>query len=142
MVNQMSLWLMKSEPADYAWEQLVIDCRAKWGGVRNHQAAAYMREMCVGDEAFFYHSHEDLAIMGIMKIAKKAYPDPEDPTGRFVIVDVVPVCALERPVTLREIKADKILRELAIVRQPRLSVMPVSLAAWKRVLALEKAQKC
>ena len=137
----MTLWLMKSEPAEYAWEQLVIDRRAKWDGVRNHQATAYMRAMAVGDEAFFYHSGDERAIMGIVKIVKKAYPDPNDPTGRFVIVDVVPVRALPRPVTLRQIKIDKILNKLAIVRQPRLSVSPVADEAWKRALELAGGQK-
>ncbi len=135
----MSLWLMKSEPAEYAWEQLAIDRRAKWDGVRNHQATAYMKAMAVGDEAFFYHSGDQRAIVGIMKIVKKAYLDPNDPTGRFVIVDIAPVRALPRPVTLREIKVDKVLSNLAIVRQPRLSVAPVTAEAWERVLDLAGA---
>jgi len=130
---------MKSEPAEYAWEHLAIDRRAKWDGVRNHQATAYMKAMAVGDEAFFYHSGDQRAIVGIVKIVKKAYLDPNDPTGRFVIVDIAPVRALPRPVTLREIKVDKVLSNLAIVRQPRLSVAPVTAEAWERVLDLAGA---
>ncbi len=137
----MAYWLMKSEPSAFAWGQLAVDKRAKWDGVRNHQAANNMKAMKVGDEAFFYHSNEDLAIMGIMKITKLAYPDSSDPTGRFVMVDVAPVKAMARPVTLQEIKADKVLQLMAIVRQSRLSVSPVTAVEWKRVLELAGNKK-
>lgn len=130
----MAHWLMKSEPAELSWEQLVVDRRAKWDGVRNHQAANNMKAMHLGDEAFFYHSKEGLAIMGIIKISKLSYLDKSDPTGRFVMVDVMPVRALKRPVTLREIKEDRILREMAMVRQPRLSVSSLAEDEWERVL--------
>ncbi len=132
----MAYWLMKSEPTAFAWEQLAVDKRAKWDGVRNHQAANNMKAMRLGDEAFFYHSNEGLAIIGIMRITKLAYPDGSDPTGRFVMVDVAPVRALPRPVTLREIKMDKLLQGMALVRQSRLSVSSVTEAEWARVLAL------
>lgn len=137
----MAYWLMKSEPSVYAWDQLMVDKRAKWDGVRNYQAANNMKAMKLGDEAFFYHSNEDLAIMGIMKITKLAYPDPGDPTGRFVMVDVGPVKALAKPVTLKEIKADKLLQKMAILRQSRLSISPVTAAEWKRVLDLADSKK-
>ncbi|WP_301100275.1 EVE domain-containing protein [Propionivibrio sp.] len=135
----MTFWLMKSEPAAFAWQQLMTDKRAKWDGVRNHQAANNMKAMQLGDEAFFYHSNEGLEIVGIMRITKRAYPDGSDPTGRFVMVDVAPVRALKHSVTLKTIKADPLLRGMALVRQSRLSVSPVTAAEWRRVLELSEA---
>ena len=132
----MAYWLLKSEPSVYAWEQLALDRRAKWDGIRNHQAANNLKAMRRGDEAFFYHSNEGLAIIGLVKIVKEAIPDPNDPTGRFVMVDIAPVRALSRPVTLRELKADKALQNMALIRQARLSVSPVTTEEWERVLAL------
>ena len=132
----MALWLLKSEPSVYAWDRLVEDRRAKWDGVRNHQAAANMKAMRRGDEAFFYHSNEGLAIVGIAKIVKEASPDHTDPTGRFVLVDIAPVRALPRALSLREIKADPFLRTMALVRQSRLSVTSVTPEEWHRVLTL------
>lgn len=134
----MAYWLMKSEPAVYSWDRLVKEKRTAWDGVRNYQAANNMRAMQIGDEAFFYHSNEGLAIVGIMKIIKTAYPDPADTTGKFVMVDVAPVRALKHPVTLREIKADKILGQMAIVRQMRLSVSPVTQIEWEKAVQLEE----
>lgn len=135
----MAFWLMKSEPAAFAWQQLMTDKRAKWDGVRNHQAANNMKAMQLGDEAFFYHSNEGLEIVGVMRVTKRAYPDGSDPTGRFVMVDVAPVRALKRPVTLKTVKADALLRGMALVRQSRLSVSPVTAAEWRRVLELSEA---
>jgi len=135
----MAFWLMKSEPAAFAWQQLMTDKRAKWDGVRNHQAANNMKAMQLGDEAFFYHSNEGLEIVGVMRVTKRAYPDGSDPTGRFVMVDVAPVRALKHPVTLKTIKADPLLRGMALVRQSRLSVSPVTAAEWRRVLELSEA---
>ena len=135
----MAYWLMKSEPAVYSWDRLVKDKRAAWDGVKNYQAANNLRAMQIGDEAFFYHSNAGLAIVGIMKIVKTAYPDPSDSTGKFVMVDIAPVRALKRPVTLQEIKTDKLLGHMAIVRQMRLSVSPVTKGEWGRVFQLEKA---
>jgi predicted RNA-binding protein with PUA-like domain len=127
----MRHWLLKSEPSAYSWEQLVRDGRAAWNGVRNHQAANNLKAMKAGDRAFFYHSSEGLAIVGIVAIAKEAYPDPSDKTGRFVMVDVTPVEPLPMPVTLAQIKAEKKLADLALVRQSRLSVVPVSAEEWR-----------
>src|SRR3984957_7852992 len=101
-----SYWLMKSEPSVYSWSQLVKDKRTSWSGVRNYQANNNMKTMKVGDEAFFYHSGEERAIVGIMKIVGPWHLDPSDKTGRFGMVDVAPVRALKTPVTLAEIKAD------------------------------------
>jgi predicted RNA-binding protein with PUA-like domain len=124
-------WLMKSEPRKYSWEQLVKDGRTHWDGVRNYQAANNLKAMKAGDRAFFYHSIEGLAIVGVMEIVKEASPDPGDPAGRFVMVDVAPVCAVKKPVSLAAIKAEPRLLNLALVRQPRLSVVPVSLPEWR-----------
>ena len=127
----MHHWLLKSEPSAYSWEQLVKDGRTNWSGVRNFQAANNLKAMAVGDRAFFYHSNEGLAIVGIVEIVKAAYPDPSDKTGRFVMVDVKPVAPVKTPVTLAEIKAEKKLADFALVRQSRLSVVPVSAEEWR-----------
>jgi predicted RNA-binding protein with PUA-like domain len=126
----MAYWLLKSEPAAYSWSDLVRDRRTAWTGVRNHQAAKNLRAMRSGDRAFFYHSNEGLAIVGAVEIVRTAYPDPDDKTGRFVTVDVVPIAAAKMPVTLAQIKAESRLKALALVRQSRLSVSPVSAAEW------------
>ncbi len=132
----MAYWLMKSEPDVYPWERLQREKRGSWDGVRNHQAAIHLRAMQVGDEAFFYHSNIGKEIVGIMQVVKTAYPDPSDTTGKFVMVDVAPVQPLARTVTLAQIKADKILQTMVLVRQGRLSVSPVTAIQWRRVLVL------
>src|ERR1700759_3186280 len=101
----MQYWLMKSEPSAYSWEQLNKDGKTNWSGVRNFQAAANLKAMKKGDHAFFYHSNEGLAVVGICEIVKEAYPDPSDKTGKFVQVDVKPVAPLKQAVTMAEIKA-------------------------------------
>lgn len=126
----MRYWLLKSEPFKYSWEQLVRDGRTHWDGVRNHQAANNLRAMRNGDRAFFYHSNEGLAVVGVAEIVREAYPDPSDESGRFVMVDVRPVRPVERPVTLQQIKAEPRLADLALVRQSRLSVVPVAPSEW------------
>ena len=127
----MGYWIMKSEPSAYSWDQLVKDGKTNWSGVRNFQAAANLKAMKPGDKAFFYHSNEGLAIVGIMEIVKAAYPDPSDKEGKFVQVDVKPLAPVPKPVTLSEIKAEPKLKELKLVRQGRLSVSPVSAEEWK-----------
>lgn len=129
----MAYWLMKSEPSAYSWEQLVKDGRTNWNGVRNYQAANNLKAMQQGDRAFFYHSNEGLAVVGIAEIVKTAYPDPTDKTGRFVMVDIKPVAPMKTPVTLAEIKAEPKLKDLALVRQGRLSVSPVGVEEWKTI---------
>jgi predicted RNA-binding protein with PUA-like domain len=126
----MAHWLLKSEPVKYPWSRLVEDKRTFWDGVRNHQAAGNLKAMKIGDTAFFYHSNEGLEIVGIAEIVREAYPDPSDPAGRFVMVDVAPVRAVPQSVTLKAIKAEPRLQDLALVRQSRLSVVPVSDAEW------------
>ncbi len=132
----MAQWLMKTEPGDYSWDQLVADGRTAWDGVRNHQAAANMRAMRKGEQAFFYRSLVEPAIIGIMEIVREAYADPDDPDGRWVRVDVAPVRPLPREVSLKAIKADPAFADLALVRQSRLSVMPVGDAHWALILKM------
>jgi predicted RNA-binding protein with PUA-like domain len=129
----MAYWLVKSEPSSYAWERLVKEGRAHWDGVRNHQAAANLKAMKVGDRAFFYHSNEGLAVVGIAEITKTAYPDPSDKSGKFVMVDLKPVMPMKEPVTLAAIKGEPKLKDIALVRLSRLSVQPVDSAAWKLI---------
>jgi predicted RNA-binding protein with PUA-like domain len=132
----MAYWLLKTEPRDYSWERLVADGVAEWDGVRNHQAARNMRAMRRGERAFFYRSVQDPAVVGVMAIVREAYPAPDDPSGRLVQVDVAPVMAAAREVPLAAIKAEPRLRELALVRQSRLSVMPVDDEAWRLICGM------
>ena len=129
----MAYWLLKSEPAKYSWDQLVTDGRTHWNGVRNYQAANNLKAMRVGDLAFYYHSVEGLAIVGIVEIAREYYPDPSDVSGRFGMVDVKPVRSVKKPVALQEIKAEPRLAELGLVRQSRLSVVAVGAAEWRLI---------
>ncbi|AFK51932.1 EVE domain-containing protein [Tistrella mobilis] len=132
----MARWLVKSEPFKYSWDRMVADGRTHWDGVRNHQASANLKAMKTGDRAFFYHSNEGKEIVGIVEIVREYYPDPSDEKGRFGMVDVAPVTAVKRPVTLAEIKADPALEGIALVRQSRLSVMPVSDEHWDHICRL------
>jgi predicted RNA-binding protein with PUA-like domain len=126
----MAHWLLKSEPFVYPWSKLVTDGRVHWDGVRNYAARNNMQAMKLGDRAFFYHSNEGLEIVGVVEIVREAYPDPSDPTGRFVMVDIAPVQPVARAVTLKEMKADPRLAEFRLIRQSRLSVVPVSDEEW------------
>ena len=132
----MAYWLFKTEPGDYSWDQFVADGRTEWDGVKNHQAANNMRAMKLGDRAFFYRSVKDPAVLGIMTVVTAAYPDPDDPKGKFVRVDLEPVEPLPEPVPLAAIKAEPDLADIALVRQSRLSVMPVREAHWRRICAM------
>ena len=125
MTTTPSYWLVKSEPAKYAFADLVRDGKTVWDGVRNHQAAIYLRAMRVGDVLFYYHSQQDLAVMGLATVSKEAFIDPSDPAGRFVAVEVSPLRPLARPVTLAEMKAEPALAGMKMFRQFRLSVIPV-----------------
>ena len=129
----MAYWLLNSEPAKYSWDQLVKDGRTHWNGVRNYQAANNLKAMRLGDLAFYYHSVEGLAIVGIVEIAREYYPDPSDASGRFGMVDVKPVRPVKKPVALQEIKAEPRLAELGLVRQSRLSVVAVGAAEWRLI---------
>lgn len=127
----MQYWLMKSEPDVYGWDKLVKDGRGSWDGVRNWTARGNLKAMKKGDQAFFYHSNIGKEIVGTMEIAREAYPDKTDDTGRWVMVDVVPLKPAKTPVTLEQVKADKRFADLALVKYARLSVQPVSAAHWK-----------
>jgi predicted RNA-binding protein with PUA-like domain len=130
----MAHWLMKSEPGSYCWDDLVRDGGTEWDGVRNPAARLHMKAMQEGEEAFFYHSGKDKAVVGVMRIARGRAPDPKDPD--WVSVRVEPVRALKRPVTLKEIKADPRLAGLEMLRQSRLSVSPVAEEEWAVILEL------
>jgi predicted RNA-binding protein with PUA-like domain len=132
----MAYWLIKSEPFKYSWDQLVSDGRTHWNGVRNYQAFNNLKAMRLGDQALFYHSNEGLAAVGIATVVREVYPDPTDEAGRFGMVDFAAHCPLPRPVTLAEMKADPLLQGMALVRQSRLSVCPVTDAEWRHVLSL------
>jgi predicted RNA-binding protein with PUA-like domain len=132
----MAYWLVKSEPDVYNWSTFVKDKRTHWDGVRNNAAALFLKTMAVGDEVFFYHSGDEKQIVGTAIVAKTAYPDPSDPDGRFVMVDLKVGRAAKQPVTLKQVKADKALATMELVRQSRLSVSPVRPAEWKKIAAL------
>ena len=130
----MARWLMKSEPESYGWNDLIRDKGTEWDGVRNNAARLHLKAMKAGDEAFFYHSMSDKAVVGIMRITREAQPDPKD--HDWVSVRVEPVEPLQRPVTLAEIKAEPRLAKMELIRQSRLSVAPVRDDEWKAVLEL------
>jgi predicted RNA-binding protein with PUA-like domain len=129
----MAYWLLKSEPAKYPWEQLVRDKRTHWDGVHNYQAALNMKAMKEGDRAFFYHSNEGKEIVGVVEIVRAFYPNAAEPSDKFGLTDVAPVMPVKTPVTLTEIKATPELSGMALVRQSRLSVCPVTDAEWTTV---------
>ena len=130
----MAHWLIKSEPESYGWDDLMRDGATEWDGVRNPTARLNLKAMQPGDEAFFYHSMSDKAVVGIVKVTRGAEPDPKAPD--WVRVRVEPVRPLARPVTLAEIKAEARLAKMELIRQSRLSVAPVTDEEWKVVLEL------
>jgi len=130
------LWLVKQEPETYSWTTFVKEGETAWTGVRNYQARNNLRAMSKGDPVLFYHSGESKEVVGIARVAKEAYPDPTGAEGDWSGVDLVPVKALKRPVTLGSIKADNALKEIPLIRNSRLSVMPLTEAQFKRVLEL------
>jgi len=132
----MGHWLMKSEPGSYGWDDLVDDGGTEWDGVRNAAARLHLKAMRAGDEAFFYHSGEERAVVGIMRIVREARPDPKD--KEWVSVAVEPIRALG-PVALKAIKADPRLAAMELIRQSRLSVAPVRDGEWAAVLDLARA---
>ncbi|WP_135465667.1 EVE domain-containing protein [Crenalkalicoccus roseus] len=126
----MRFWLVKSEPEAFSWEEQVRNGTEPWTGVRNAQAAGHLKAMRLGDRAFFYHSNTGREIVGVVEVAREAYPDPTDPSGRWVAVDLRTLGPMPRPVPLAAMKAAPELAGLALIRQPRLSVMPVDAAQW------------
>ena len=129
---------MKSEPAKYGYDDLVRDGRTTWDGVRNAQAAIFLKSMRVGDECFFYHSVIGLCVAGIARVTREAFPDPTDATGRYVAVEIAPVRALARPVTIAEMKAEPALAEMRMFRQFRLSVTPITDEEWSTILKMSE----
>lgn len=129
----MAYWLLKSEPGAWSWDDQMRDRTAEWDGVRNYQASNNLKAMKHGDRAFFYHSVKEKRIVGIVEVVKEYYADPSDPTGRFGMVDVKAVEPLAEPVTLERIKAEPRLAGLPLLRQSRLSVVPVGAAEWRLI---------
>lgn len=136
----MNYWLVKSEPYKYNWDQFVKDKKAIWDGVRNYSARNNMRAMKKGDLVFFYHSNEGLEIVGIAKVIKEAYQDPTTNETAWSVVELAPFKALKRPVTLAEIKADKQLAEMQIIKLSRLSVSAVKAQEFDHILELSEAK--
>ncbi len=132
----MAYWLVKSEPSVYAWEQFVKEKRTVWSGVRNYAARIHLNTMKKGDEVLFYHSNEGMEIVGIAKVVKESYQDPTTDDGRWVAVDLKAYKKLKQPVSLTQIKADKRLQQMALVRLGRLSVQPVTGKEWKIIMEL------
>ena len=132
-------WLMKSEPDEYGWDHLVAEGEGTWDGVKNAQASNNMKAMKKGDQAFFYHSRQGLEVVGIMEISEENSPDVSTDPERWVVVKVKPVRKLAKPVPLKEMKQNPELKDLAIIRQSRLSVAPVTQNEWDAILAMSEA---
>jgi len=136
----MSYWLAKSEPSKFPWTQLVRDKRTIWDGVRNFEARNNLRAMKKGDLVLFYHSNDGKEIVGIAKVVKEAYPDASADEGDWSAVDLAPHKALEKPVTLAQIKADKKLANMSLLRRSRLSVVPVTAAEFSHIVELSETK--
>lgn len=132
----MAYWLVKSEPFKYPWEQLVKDKETYWDGVRNYAARNFLKEMKKGDQVLFYHSNEGLEIVGIAKVTKEYYQDPTTDEEAWVVVNLAPFKKLKKPVGLAQIKSDKRLANMALVRLSRLSVGPVTPDEWRVIMEL------
>ena len=132
----MKYWLLKSEPHSWSWDNQVKEGASMWDGVRNYQARNNLKEMKKNDVCFFYHSVTERSIVGIVKVVKEYYPDPTDKTGRFVVVDVKAIKKLKNPVSLDQIKENSKLQDIALVKQSRLSVMPLKKAEWDIIIKM------
>ncbi|MEZ5174272.1 MAG: EVE domain-containing protein [Bacteroidia bacterium] len=132
----MNYWLVKSEPFKYSWEKFEKDKKTFWDGVRNYQARNNLQAMKKGDLVLFYHSNEGMEVVGIAEVIKEFYQDPTTEDSRWVAVDLKPKKKLKRPVTLTEIKSDPVLTQIALVRQGRLSVMPLTQIEFDRILEM------
>ena len=132
----MKYWLLKSEPEAWSWDNQVKEGASMWDGVRNYQARNNLKDMRKNDLCFFYHSVTERSIVGIVKVVKEHYPDPTDKTGRFVVVDVKAIKKLENPVSLDQIKENKKLKNIALVKQSRLLVMPIQIKEWEEIIKL------
>jgi predicted RNA-binding protein with PUA-like domain len=136
----MNYWLVKSEPGAYSWSDFCKDGKTAWTGVRNYAARNNLRAMKTGDAVFFYHSGEEKSVVGLARVTRQSYPDSTADEGDWSAVDLASEKTLAKPVTLAAIKADKILKEMTLVRQSRLSVMPVTAEQFARLLALSETK--
>ena len=132
-------WLFKEEPSSYSFVQFTEDGGTSWAGVRNPLAQKHLRGVKKGDRVLYYHTGNEKSVVGVAKATSDAYPDPQDKSGKLVVVDIAPVEPLKRPVTLAEIKASKAFAGFALTRLPRLSVMPVSETEWKEIERLSRS---
>ena len=135
----MKYWLLKSEPGAWSWYDQVKEGASMWDGVRNYQARNNLKEMKKNDLCFFYHSVTERSIVGIVKVVKEYYPDPTDKTERFVVVDVKAIKKLKKPVSLDQIKYNNKLQNIALVKQSRLSVMPVKKMEWNEIIKMSSS---
>ncbi len=136
----MAYWLVKSEPFKYSWDQFQKDKKTYWDGVRNYAARNFLKAMKKGDQVFFYHSNEGLEIVGIAEVAKEYYQDPTTNDEAWVVVDLKPKKKLKKPVTLQQIKQDKSLANMALVKLGRLSVTPVTNEEWAIIMELAETK--
>jgi len=136
----MNYWLAKSEPFKYSWDDFLKDGSTYWDGVRNYQARNNLKAMKVKDKVFFYHSNEGLQVVGVAEVIKEHYQDPTTDDQRWVVVDLKPVDTLKNPVTLAQIKQESSLKEISLVRQGRLSVMPLSKKEFDKILAMSESK--
>ena len=132
----MKYWLLKSEPDAWSWNNQVKEGASMWDGVRNYQARNNLKEMKKNDLCFFYHSVTERSIVGIVKVVKEYYPDPTDKTDRFVVVDVKAIKKLKNPVSLDQIKENNKLKDIALVKQSRLSVMSLKKTEWDTIIKM------
>ena len=132
----MKYWLLKSEPDAWSWDNQIKEGASMWDGVRNYQARNNLKEMKKNDLCFFYHSVTERSIVGIVKVVKEYYPDPTDKTGRFVVVDVKATKKLKNPVSLDQIKENSKLKHIALIKQSRLSVMPLKKTEWEIIIKM------
>ena len=136
----MKLWLVKQEPSKYSWERFLKDKETYWDGVRNYQARNNLQAMKKGDQVLFYHSVVGKQIMGIARVTRESYPDPTTDDPAWVVVDLKPIKSLKVPVTLEQIKSHPKLKEISLIKQSRLSVMPVTSSEFKIILELGKTR--
>jgi len=140
MNNKISFWIIKQEPSQYNWKQFEKDRETYWDGVRNYQARNNLKKMKIGDNLLFYHSVIGKEIVGIAEVTREAYPDPTTDDERWVVVDLKPIKPFKVPVTLEEIKTHKELSEIALIKQARLSVMPITKKEFQVLLKLGKTK--
>ena len=136
--NEMKYWLLKSEPNTWSWDDQVKEGASMWDGVRNYQARNNLKKMKKNDLCFFYHSVLEKSVIGIVKVVREFYIDPTDETGRFVVVDVIAVKKLKKAVSLNQIKQNKDLQDIALIKQSRLSVMPLKKVEWDLIIKMSK----